>query len=437
MNAEVIEIDVARLVPESRALQVLARILVVATALLSAALALVPWQQSSAGKGRVIAYAPTERLQTIEAPLDGRIVRWFVHEGVEVKKGDPLVDISDNDADILQRLDEERTAVDARITAARARVEAIDARIRAMESSRQAAVSSADRRTRMGEDRLVAATHAVEASEATLRASLLNLERQRALYQQGLSSKRAMELAEAEEVRARTDLERGRAALSAARSEVSALSADLDKTGNDAFASISDARAARAVAESEIASGLAELARMDVRIARQETQHVRAPADGMILRVIARQGGEMVKMGEPLLAFVPSTEDRAVELWVYGNDVNLIHAGRSVRLQFEGWPAVQVSGWPTLAVGTFAAKVAFVDPTDDGKGSFRVVVVPDGNNPWPPTANLRQGTRVNGWVMLDQVSLGYELWRQFNGFPPEWTDPGTNAVSAGSAGKKS
>ena len=31
---------------------------------------------------------------------------------------------------------------------------------------------------------------------------------------------------------------------------------------------------------------------------------------------------------------------------------------------------------------------------------------------------LRQGVRVNGWVLLGQVTLGYELWRIFNGFPP-------------------
>jgi membrane fusion protein, adhesin transport system len=30
---------------------------------------------------------------------------------------------------------------------------------------------------------------------------------------------------------------------------------------------------------------------------------------------------------------------------------------------------------------------------------------------------LRQGVRVKAWVLLDQVSLGYELWRRMNAFP--------------------
>jgi membrane fusion protein, adhesin transport system len=111
----------------------------------------------------------------------------------------------------------------------------------------------------------------------------------------------------------------------------------------------------------------------------------------------------------------------AAEIWVAGNDVNLIRRGATTRLQFEGWPAFQFSGWPSLAVGTFPARVSFVDSaTTDDKGRFRVVVVPEREDQWPSVEYLRQGTRVSGWVILGKVKLGYELWRQFNGFPPEW-----------------
>ena len=60
-----------------------------------------------------------------------------------------------------------------------------------------------------------------------------------------------------------------------------------------------------------------------------------------------------------------------------------------------------------------------MDATDDGSGTFRVVIVPDPDQPpWPDGEALRQGVRAKGWVLLGQVSLGYELWRQLNGFPP-------------------
>ena len=41
-----------------------------------------------------------------------------------------------------------------------------------------------------------------------------------------------------------------------------------------------------------------------------------------------------------------------------------------------------------------------------------------GDSPWPDPSYLRPGAKVSGWVMLDVVSLGFELWRQFNGFAP-------------------
>ena len=111
-----------------------------------------------------------------------------------------------------------------------------------------------------------------------------------------------------------------------------------------------------------------------------------------------------------------------------GNDVPLISEGRPVRLQFEGWPALQFAGWPSIAVGTFGGRVQLVDSTDNGAGKFRVLIKPDPHDePWPTKTYLRQGVRANGWVLLNQVPLGFELWRQFNGFPPiiSMAEPGS------------
>ena len=94
-------------------------------------------------------------------------------------------------------------------------------------------------------------------------------------------------------------------------------------------------------------------------------------------------------------------------------------------LNFAGWPAVQFVGWPSIAVGTFAGRVKVMDAIDDGNKRFRVIITPDEElirsgkeEPWPKLDQLRPGAEVNGWVMLDTVSLGFELWRQFNAFPP-------------------
>ncbi len=421
MIAWSVESPVLRRIPVPNAVVTAARLTLAVLMTLALSLAIVPWQQNAPGRGRVVAFAPMERQQTIDAPVEGRVQRWHVVEGQRVKVGDPIVDISDTDPDLVSRLGRERDAVKARVEAAEARVAAVEARIEALRSSQRSAVAAAGSRSRMGENRVSAAENALHAAEATHRVARANVERQAGLYTQGLASKRAVELAEGEEVRARTDVERARATLDAARVEVDALGADRTKVDNDAHASIGDAHAAKAAAQAEIASATAELARIETRLARQATQHVRAPSNGTVLRITARQGGDIVKAGDVLAHFVPDTDEQAVELSIDGNDVNLVRPGSPVRLQFEGWPAVQFSGWPSAAIGTYGGKVAFVDPHDDGKGRFRVVVVPDGSHPWPSRAYLRQGTRATGWVLLGRVKLGYEVWRQFNGFPPEWT----------------
>jgi len=379
---------------------------------------LLPWQQTSTGTGRVVAWSPTERQQNIEAPIDGRIVRWWVQEGAVVKEGEPLLEIVDVDPNLMDRLTQERNALIARLQAAQLRAQSDGARMDALTQVRSSAMGAAESRVRMATDRTLAAEHSVEAAEKTVYTAELNMKRQQELRSGGLVSQRTLELAELEVVKARTDLGRARATLQAAKKEQEALQDDARRAGGDGTAAIRSAQASRASALGEIATVNGELARLDVRMARQASQSVKAPKHGVIMRVIANQGGEMVKQGETLAVLVPDTKERAVELWVDGNDAPLIDVGRTVRLQFEGWPAVQFSGWPSVAVGTFGGRVAVVDAADDGKGRFRVLVVPeDGDGAWPEARWLRQGTRANGWVMLNNVRIGFELWRQVNGFP--------------------
>lgn len=410
------EAKALRLVAPPRLTKTFARMMLIGFAGVVFSLIFVPWQQSSSGTGRVIAYAPIERQQSVGAPVEGRIVKWYVHEGDHVEEGDPVCDLSDNDPDILMRLRQERDAQHARIAASTARKESIEARTSALEGSRDASVTAAENRVRMARERTRGQERAHDAAKQAHETARLNAERQRSLFEGGLTSKRAVELAELELVRTQTEVDRALNAVRAAESEERALAADLTKVRNDLTASIDDARASRAAVEADIANAMAELSRIEVRLARQGTQSVKAPRAGVILRVLARPGAEMVKAGEPLAIIVPDTTERAVEIWADGNDVPLITPGRPVRIQFEGWPAVQFAGWPQVSIGTFSGTVAFVDAAaDDGKGKFRVVIVP--SEPWPAPQYLRQGTRVNGWVFLNRVRLGYEVWRKLNDFP--------------------
>ena len=407
------------LVPPSRAGRVTTRLLVAAFVLVGIVLVATPWQQSAPGAGRVVAYAPDERRQNLEAPIEGRVSRWFVQEGSIVKKGDPIVDLVDNDPDILSRLRAERDAIAARLAAAKDRALSLESRVDSLADSRRSALTAAESRLHMASQRVSAAEQSIALAKATLVASRSNVERQRSLAQQGFTSKRQLELTELEQTRAETEVERAKVSFAAARSEELAITSDRQKAGNDGAASIDDARGSRSSAEAEAANASAELSRIEVRLARQAAQSVMAPRDGTIYRIVANgHAGEVVKTGDVLAVLVPDTSERAVELWISGNDMPLVREGATARIQFEGWPALQFSGWPSVAVGTFRGRVSFVDSTDDGAGQFRILVVPEEGSIWPAPIYLRQGVRAQGWVQLGRVKLGYELWRQFNGFPP-------------------
>lgn len=412
-------------------LRVMARMLCIGAVGLVVALVFAPWQQSVQGPGRVIAYAPLERQQAVEAPIAGRVVHWFVQEGDRVKSGDAIAELSDNDPEILRRLRRERDAAKAQVDATDVSIALTEARIASLESARESAIANARLRVQMANERLDAANRAVVADQATVRTAELNLTRQRKLEAKGLASDRDLELAELAEQTARTELERAQASWRAAKAEVKALTADQSRIASSNKAGIESTRSSLEKLRADRAKADAEMAKVEVRLARQEQMRVLAPRDGTILRVVANQGTEMVKAGDPLVVLVPEAGSRAVELYVDGNDAPLVGEGRAVRVQFEGWPAVQFVGWPSVAVGTFPGKVAFVDAHDDGKGRFRVVVVPDPEGQsWPDGNYLRQGVRANGWVLLNQVRLGFELWRQFNGFPPALEPPAEPAKVA-------
>ena len=179
-------------------------------------------------------------------------------------------------------------------------------------------------------------------------------------------------------------------------------------------------------AQSSEAQALSNYTQVQSKVTRQKSQVVNAPSDGTIVRLQIGTSSVVVNQGQVVAIFVPKSDKLSAQIFVRGNDLPLIHEGRKVRLQFEGWPAIQFSGWPSVAVGTFAGTVTFVDQTASPEGLFRVIVVPEKGERWPAARYIRQGTRVNGWILLNNVALGYELWRQFNGFPPSLdTAPGT------------
>lgn len=293
--------------------------------LLPIALMFIPWIQTSEGYGRLTTLKPEERVQDISALVNGRIGKWFVTEGQFVEEGSPIVEIVDNDPNYAERLKVDRDAAFKKYQAVKMAAETAN----------------------------------------------LDFNRQKDLYQQGLTSRLKFEKAKI----------------------------DFHKL---------------IAKEAEAASSLAK---KEVSFARQQRQVIMAPSDGYVQQLFSGNSSSLIKAGSKLATFVPKTTTPAVELYVDGNDVPLIHKGRKVRLEFEGFPAFQVSGWPDFSFGTFLGEIFSVDSTSSNNGKFRVMVSPIKGTQWPGEKILRRGAKVKGWVLMNQVRLGYEFWRQFNGFP--------------------
>ncbi|MEZ0498340.1 efflux RND transporter periplasmic adaptor subunit [Sphingomonas sp. IW22] len=181
----------------------------------------------------------------------------------------------------------------------------------------------------------------------------------------------------------------------------------------------------------KLAEARAKLSRVDVTLNRQSAQTVRAPRDGRIQSINAGAGATLVAAGDRLATLAPEAPVRVVELMVDGRDIAVIRPGRPVRLAFEGWPAVQFSGWPSIAQGMFDGRVRSIDPSAQATGLFRVLVEPMPGKPgWPSADYVRLGAKVRGWIQMETVSVGYELWRQLNDFPLEFRRPADEGKGA-------
>lgn len=381
----------------------------------------LPWQQNVQAGGRVTALRPEERPQQAFAAVGGRILRWYVSEGAVVRAGDPLLALAEVKESFLdpraaERLSAQVAAKRTAVAGKRAKADALARQRESLDSAWALARVKADNRILQLSASLAAAE--LEDSIATVQAA-----RAETLLGEGLRSRGEVETARQRAQRARALALEGRAALATARADRAGVEADyaekLAKVDGDRSATLA-----------EVAEGEAEVAKLstgrDNLEARQDLLIVRAPRDGVVVRALRAGIGEIVKDGEAIASVQPDAPALAVALDVLARDVPLLRTGDRVRLEFAGWPAIQFSGWPNVAVGTFGGRVAVIDQFAQPDGSYRVLVEADSTDePWP--RELRLGSGARGWALLRNVSVGFELWRLLNGFPPAPAAPAGEA----------
>ncbi len=387
--------------------------IVIASLVVAMAAMFLPWQQFIEGKGEVTAFAPSDRPQVVPTTIGGRIVEWYVQEGQVVTKGQPLLRIAEVkdeylDPRTIDRYNEQLSGKQSAVGAKRDKVRQLGAQVALLQQNLVLGEQKA--RTKIAQYEADVRAAVIDSGTA-----LLQLQRQQALFDQELTRLTDVENARVKYQNAIAKLQEKRQAASAAQIELNSVAVDYGEK-------IAKSRSDMAATQAEIGEGSADVAKLRQGVQNLEIRNgfyvIRAPQNGTIVRATRAGIGEQLKEGESVLTIMPAAAKQAVALLVKPMDVPLLSVGRKVRLQFDGWPALQFAGWPSVSVGTFGGTVAVIDRVPGPSGDFRVLVTPDSTQEeqWP--RQLRLGSGVLGWAMLDQVSVGFEIWRRINGFPP-------------------
>jgi multidrug resistance efflux pump len=389
----------------------------------------LPWTQNINSKGVITTLSPEERPQTVHSTIAGRIERWHVQEGQFVRKGDTIVTLSEIkdkffDPEMLTRIDEQIKAKEGSAKSTVGKANALIKQIKALKMAMNYSLGKAKNKINQSRLKIVSDSMDLQAVKVDYQVAKVQYDRQEKLYNQGLKSlteleQRKLKLQEvsAKLVSVENKLLASRNELSNSIIELSSIDAEYTDKISKAESEYNATLAYGFGIDGDISKMKNEYSNMQIR---STFYQILAPKDGYIVKALKAGLGETVKEGEPITSIIMVHPELAVALYVKPIDIPLLTIGRRVRLQFDGWPALVFSGWPGATFGTFAGLIAVIDNMDT-KGKYRILVVPDPNEePWPHV--LRVGTGAYGWAMLNDVPIYYEVWRQLNGFPPDFMD---------------
>jgi membrane fusion protein, adhesin transport system len=388
----------------------------------------LPWTQNIRADGNLTALRPEQRPQTIQSIIGGRIEKWYVQEGDFVKKGDTIIFLSEVkdeyfDPQLLSRTSDQIAAKEQTVLAYMEKVRATDARIDAL--LRNMDLKMEQTRNKVLQARLKVQSDSIDLEAARINYRIANeqLERMVQLEKEGLKSQTDRENRENAMQRAQANLISAENKLLTSLNEEINAKVELNSVQAKFREDIAKAESEKASAMSQMYDGEATVTKMQNQFVnytlRRGMYHLTAPQDGFITQAINMGIGETVKEGEEIVSIMPYDIDLAVEMYIRPLDLPLIKKHQPVRIQFDGWPAIVFSGWPNTSHGTYGGKVYAIDKFISPNGRYRVLVIPDPEDyQWPDA--LLVGSGAISMVLLKDVPIWYELWRQVNGFPPDY-----------------
>ena len=401
--------------------------LILALLLLVIGMLFLPWTQNIQSKGVITALRPDERPQTIQNTIPGKIEKWYVQEGDLVKKGDTILYLTEIkteyfDPQLIERTQEQVQAKANGINAYENKLLALDNQIHSLNDLQRLKIQTVDNKVKQSKLLVTTDSAGWKASEIELETARQRLKRQEDMYNQGLISLTDLETRrlKLQETKAKAIEQENKYGLSVNKYINTLI--EQDQVISEFAEKISDVKSKRSSAGSELYDGLGEMSKMKNQLAnyelRQEFYYVMAPRDGYITQAIQAGIGENIKENTPIITIVPQKWKKAVEVYVDPMDLPLIKRGNQMMFLFDGWPSIVFSGWPQLSYGTFPGKVQAIDYNISKNGKYRILVEESDIKPWPDEVRIGSGAR--GVALLNSVPVWYELWRQLNGFPPDY-----------------
>lgn len=395
----------------------------------------LPWTQNISGKGYLTTLRPDQRPATVQSPIPGRIEKWYVQEGDFVQKGDTILHISEIKNEYLdpQLLDRTRLQIQAKSNSAQAyqgKIGALGQQIKALQKERGLKLEQA--RNKLLQARLKVQSDSIdlEAAKTNLTIAGRQFDRTSQLQEEGLKAVKDVEDKRLKQQETQAKLVSQENKLLESKNNVLNSQIEINRVQASYSDKINKARSEQLTASSNGFDATAQVTKLENNLSNYEIRnslyYVRASQSGYINKAIQAGVGETFKEGSALINIMPSEADLAVEMYIDPIDLPLAHKGEEVRIQFDGWPAIIFSGWPNVSTGTYAGRIAAVETFISDNGKYRILIAPDASQePWPEA--LRAGSGAQSIALLEDVPIWFELWRQLNGFPPNYYQPdGTN-----------
>ena len=172
-------------------------------------------------------------MQTLPAPVTGRLVRVLVQEGSEVSKGDVLVEMSDQDPMYAVRLEQQIQFANDKVRAARDQVAFYDQQLTNLEEGRDLAISSARFELNVAIEKVRAARQHLQAELAELEQKRADRDRRQRLYDKRVVSQLDYQTAEASYLATKARVEAARAEVDQALNEEASKRAQVGRIAND------------------------------------------------------------------------------------------------------------------------------------------------------------------------------------------------------------